>query len=216
MAPREHWKNENKFLFRLSFALIGWFSPVYIHGRLSEEFSESQAAIGMTFRVAGNYRKAGKAPWILDTGRIFTISKYFIEVSRNFILDFLHKKTAKNGENHQRAFKGSEFAGIRPCNFISSAHSSRFNFLDLQLTFDIMTLRYPFKCALMILFYALLWILLKLTTSTNHQLIITKDSKYCSKNLKIGLEELPKLCQVWILNSKDRMGITKRKRKYIG
>ncbi len=112
------------FCSGFSFALIGWFSPVYIHGRLSDEFSESQAAVGLTFRVAGNYRKAGKAPWILDTGRIFTISKYFIEVCRNFILDFLNKKTAKNGENHQRAFKGSEFAGIRPCNFISSARSS--------------------------------------------------------------------------------------------
>jgi hypothetical protein len=32
-----------KFLFRLSFALIGQFFLLYIHRRLSEQFSESQA-----------------------------------------------------------------------------------------------------------------------------------------------------------------------------
>jgi hypothetical protein len=36
-----------KFMFRLFFALIGQFSPVYnyIHGRLSESFSGSQAEL---------------------------------------------------------------------------------------------------------------------------------------------------------------------------
>jgi hypothetical protein len=34
------------------------------------------------------------------TGRIFTITivSGFMEASRNFLLDFLHKKTAKNSE----------------------------------------------------------------------------------------------------------------------
>jgi hypothetical protein len=36
--------------------------PAYIHGRLSEPFSESQAAFGTTFRVIGGFRKAGQAP----------------------------------------------------------------------------------------------------------------------------------------------------------
>jgi hypothetical protein len=29
----------------------------------------------------------------------------FMETSRNFILDFLHKKTDKNCESHERSFK---------------------------------------------------------------------------------------------------------------
>jgi flagellar biogenesis protein FliO len=33
-----------KFLFRLFFTLIGCISPVYLHGWLVEQFSESQAA----------------------------------------------------------------------------------------------------------------------------------------------------------------------------
>jgi hypothetical protein len=39
-----------KFLFWLSFALIGRFFPVYIHTLLSEQFSGSQAGYGTTFR----------------------------------------------------------------------------------------------------------------------------------------------------------------------
>jgi hypothetical protein len=35
-----------KFLFRLSLSLFGSFSPAYIHARLSEQFSVSQAAVG--------------------------------------------------------------------------------------------------------------------------------------------------------------------------
>jgi hypothetical protein len=41
--------NRIKFLFRRSFALIGRFFPVYIHSRLSEQFSGSQAGYGKTF-----------------------------------------------------------------------------------------------------------------------------------------------------------------------
>jgi hypothetical protein len=50
-----------KFLFRLSFALIGRFILVYIHSRLSEQFSKSQVGFGTTFKGTGGYRdqKAG-------------------------------------------------------------------------------------------------------------------------------------------------------------
>jgi hypothetical protein len=48
-----------KFIFWLSFALFGQFSPVYIYDRLSEKFSGSRAAFGTTFRVPGCYWKAG-------------------------------------------------------------------------------------------------------------------------------------------------------------
>jgi hypothetical protein len=47
-----------KFVFRLSFALIGRFFPVFIHSRLSEPFSGSQAGFGKTFRETGGYQKA--------------------------------------------------------------------------------------------------------------------------------------------------------------
>jgi hypothetical protein len=48
-----------KFLFRLSFALIGQcFSNVF-HSQLSEQFSGSQACYGTTFRDTGGYQKAG-------------------------------------------------------------------------------------------------------------------------------------------------------------
>jgi hypothetical protein len=50
-----------KFLLQLSFALIGRFFPEYIHGRLSEQFSGSQAGFGTTFRDTGGYQKAGTA-----------------------------------------------------------------------------------------------------------------------------------------------------------
>jgi hypothetical protein len=44
-----------KFLFRLSFAFIGGFFPVYIHSRLPEQLSGSQTGYGTT----GGYQKAG-------------------------------------------------------------------------------------------------------------------------------------------------------------
>ncbi len=57
-----------KFLFRLSFSLIGLFSPVYICSRLPELFSGLQMAFGTTFRVAGGFLKAGKRqPKIVKT-----------------------------------------------------------------------------------------------------------------------------------------------------
>jgi hypothetical protein len=46
-----------KFLYRLSFTLFGKFSPAYIHGWLSEQFSGSQAAFRTTLRVTGAYCK---------------------------------------------------------------------------------------------------------------------------------------------------------------
>jgi len=51
-----------KFLFRLSFALIGRFFSVYIHSRLSEQFSESEAGFGNFFKGTGGYQKAGRSP----------------------------------------------------------------------------------------------------------------------------------------------------------
>jgi hypothetical protein len=64
-----------KFLFRLSFALIGRFFPVYIHSRLSEQFSGSQAGYGTTFRDTGGYQKAGTSSLKRVTGKNFIIMK---------------------------------------------------------------------------------------------------------------------------------------------
>jgi hypothetical protein len=63
-----------KFLFRLSFVLIGRLSPAYMHARLSGQFPGSQAAFGTIFRVTGGYRKAGTSSLKRATGRIFKIS----------------------------------------------------------------------------------------------------------------------------------------------
>jgi hypothetical protein len=54
-------------------------------------FSGSQAAFGTTFSVTSGYRKAGTK---LLEGFSQLISD-FIEASRNFNLDFFHKRTAK-------------------------------------------------------------------------------------------------------------------------
>jgi hypothetical protein len=80
------------------------FSPEEVHVRLSEQCLESQAAFGTTLRVSGVYQKAGTSSLKRVTGVIFTISD-FIEASRNFMLDFLHKKTANICKNHQRSFQ---------------------------------------------------------------------------------------------------------------
>jgi hypothetical protein len=58
-------------------------------------------AFGTPFSVTGGFRKAGTSLLERVTGGIFTISNLqivsdFIEACRNFILDFLHKKRAKN------------------------------------------------------------------------------------------------------------------------
>jgi hypothetical protein len=68
---------------------------VYIHSRLPENFSESQAGFGTTFKGTGGYQKAGTSSLKRVTGRNFTtvLISDFIVASRNFILDFLHKKT---------------------------------------------------------------------------------------------------------------------------
>ncbi len=77
-------------LFRFSFALIGKFFLVYIHNRIQEQFLESRT----TFKGTGGYQKAGTSSLKTFTGRNFRIS-VFIEASRNFILDFLHKRQLK-------------------------------------------------------------------------------------------------------------------------
>ncbi len=77
------------------------------HRRLSEQLSESQAAI----------RKLEQAPW-RRLGTVLEgfsqIVSDFIEASWNFILDFLHKKTAENCENHFSAHSKSIFWFLGP------------------------------------------------------------------------------------------------------
>jgi hypothetical protein len=72
-----------KFLFRLSFALGTIF--------------RTQADFGKTFKCISCYQKAETSSLKRVTGRNFTstVVSDFIEASRNFILDFLHKKTTK-------------------------------------------------------------------------------------------------------------------------
>ncbi len=55
-------KSRKKFVFQLSFALIGRFSPVNIHGRLSEQFLGSQAALGTFLESQAAIGKSEQAP----------------------------------------------------------------------------------------------------------------------------------------------------------
>jgi hypothetical protein len=65
---------ERSIKIQFSFAIIGQFSPVYIHGRLSEQLSESRVAFGTTFNVTDGYWKAGTSSLKKVSGA-FTISK---------------------------------------------------------------------------------------------------------------------------------------------
>ncbi len=94
-----------KFLFRLSFAVISRFFPVYIHSWLSEQFSGSQAGYGKTFRDTAAIRKSEQALCEGLQEGISELVSDFIEAVRNFIFDFFHKKTTKNCENQKRSFK---------------------------------------------------------------------------------------------------------------
>jgi hypothetical protein len=71
---------------------------VYIHSRLSERFSGSQAGLGTTFKDTGCNQKAGTSSLKKLEGNSQFI-RDFIEASRNFFLDFPHKKTTKNSKS---------------------------------------------------------------------------------------------------------------------
>jgi hypothetical protein len=52
-------ESRTKFVFWLSFVLISRFFPVFIHSRLSEQFSGPQAGFRTTFRNTGGNQNAG-------------------------------------------------------------------------------------------------------------------------------------------------------------
>jgi hypothetical protein len=56
---------------------------VYIHGRLSEQFSESQAGFGTTFKGTGGYQKTG------------TSSLKRLEGTSQLICDLIHRSKQK-------------------------------------------------------------------------------------------------------------------------
>jgi hypothetical protein len=57
---------------------------VYIHGWLSEQSSGPQAAFGTTFKVTGEYWKAGTSSLKRVTGGFSKLVSDFIEASRSF------------------------------------------------------------------------------------------------------------------------------------
>jgi hypothetical protein len=67
-------ENGIKFLLRLSFALLGPFFPVYVHSRLSKQFSGSQAGYGTTFRDTDSSQKARASSLKRVAGKNTTIS----------------------------------------------------------------------------------------------------------------------------------------------
>jgi hypothetical protein len=88
-------ENRIKFLFRLSFAIIGTF----IAG-----FRNNFQDYGTTFRDTGGYQKFRNK--LLERGLLEGISQLvsvFIEAARNFNLDFLYKKTMKTISAHSKS-----------------------------------------------------------------------------------------------------------------
>jgi hypothetical protein len=70
------------------------YLPGYIHGRLSEQFSESRAAFGTTFRVTGGFRTAEKPPEE-DYWMDFKISKWFKKHAETLFWIFFTKRQPK-------------------------------------------------------------------------------------------------------------------------
>jgi hypothetical protein len=70
---------------------------VYIHGKLLKQFQDHSWLSEQLLE--------SQAPLKKVTGMIFTISKLFLEASRNFISDFLHQRAAKNCENQMHVKK---------------------------------------------------------------------------------------------------------------
>jgi hypothetical protein len=86
----------------------GRFFPVYIHSRLSEQFSGPQAGYRTTHvRDTGGYQKVGTSSLKRVTGRNFTISKLSHKSKKKLGFGFLYKtkKTSRNYENRQRSFR---------------------------------------------------------------------------------------------------------------
>jgi hypothetical protein len=54
-TPVALFRKAHQISFQASFAVIGRFILVYIHSRLSEQFLESQAGFGTTFKGTGGY-----------------------------------------------------------------------------------------------------------------------------------------------------------------
>jgi hypothetical protein len=71
---------------------------VYIHSRLPEQFSGSQAGFGTTFRDKGSFQKAGTSSLKRVTGRNFTISD-FIEATETSLWLSFTKRQLKNVKN---------------------------------------------------------------------------------------------------------------------
>jgi hypothetical protein len=75
--------------------LVDFFQCTVIHGQLSEQFSESQAVFGTTFRDTGGHQKAGAS----SLNRVLQVFSQFvsdsIEASRNLFKISFTKRQAK-------------------------------------------------------------------------------------------------------------------------
>jgi hypothetical protein len=75
---------------------------VYFHGGLSEQFHDHRR---FSEQLLEQRTTIGKLDWNKPSEGFLQLVNDFTEASRNFNLGFLHKKTAKICENHQRSFK---------------------------------------------------------------------------------------------------------------
>ncbi len=76
-------------------SLLDFFLCTYIHSRLSEQFSRSQAGYGTTFRDTGSYQKAWTSSLKRVTRRNFTISKWFHRSKQKLLFGFPTQKSTK-------------------------------------------------------------------------------------------------------------------------
>ncbi len=79
-----------------------------LHWSIFSSVLYSKPTFGTNFRITGGFLNnflLEKAAWTISlkkaTGRISQLISDFTEESRNLTLDFLHKKTVKNCDNHK-------------------------------------------------------------------------------------------------------------------
>jgi len=74
--------------------------PVYIHCRLSEQFSGSQVAFKTTFVVIGGYQKAGTEMLMGLSEQSLELVNVFKKANSNFIINFLFHKAIQKHKNN--------------------------------------------------------------------------------------------------------------------
>ncbi len=112
-------ESRHGILSRLTICVIGWFPPrdhlsldrgkvgltIHVHGRFTEQFSESHQGYGASFTVTGGILNAATSSLKRVIRAIFKFGSVFNEASQDFIFHFLYNKAAKEFKTHRRLFR---------------------------------------------------------------------------------------------------------------